>query len=392
MALGSRRERHENDRGRPLGEGRGPGHHPRRGDRTATARLASRGDGRGGDRGRSALRRRPRLGSRPSPRTRASATPTALIAALALAPAALPRRWPVAPWRDRRRRGGGPAERGRPAPHAALVSALPRGEPQRRRVDRAPRPGRAHALPGGPRRQLAQRAAVPPGTRATSAALDRGPVAGDDRPRGGAARWAARRRAGRSWARRAASSPPASRCWRSASCAARTSPAPTTTPPAPRRWSQLATEVAARAARVDPARRADHRLARRRACSAPARSSTATRRPAGCSSTSTAWAHRRRCATCPPRAMLLQVARRSAAARARRARCARERPELGLEPLDAPIGLTYDSTAVLARGGRAMTLVAGDGGRIPNYHQPERHRREPRPRRRSGGRSPSAAS
>ena len=47
-----------------------------------------------------------------------------------------------------------------------------------------------------------------------------------------------------------------------------------------------------------------------------------------------------------------------------------ERPELGLEPADAPIGLTYDATAVLARGGRALTLVRGDGGRIPNYHQP----------------------
>jgi hypothetical protein len=47
-----------------------------------------------------------------------------------------------------------------------------------------------------------------------------------------------------------------------------------------------------------------------------------------------------------------------------------ERPDLGLEPADAPIGLTYDSTPVLARGGRALTLVAGDGGRIPNYHQP----------------------
>jgi hypothetical protein len=47
-----------------------------------------------------------------------------------------------------------------------------------------------------------------------------------------------------------------------------------------------------------------------------------------------------------------------------------ERPELGLEPLDAPTGLTYDATAVLARGGRALTLVAGDGGRIPNYHRP----------------------
>jgi hypothetical protein len=46
------------------------------------------------------------------------------------------------------------------------------------------------------------------------------------------------------------------------------------------------------------------------------------------------------------------------------------RPELGLEPAQGPIGLTYDATAVLARGGRALTLVAGDEGRIPNYHQP----------------------
>jgi hypothetical protein len=47
-----------------------------------------------------------------------------------------------------------------------------------------------------------------------------------------------------------------------------------------------------------------------------------------------------------------------------------ERPELGLEPVDAPTGLTYDATAVLARGGRGLTLVAADGGRIPNYHRP----------------------
>ncbi len=47
-----------------------------------------------------------------------------------------------------------------------------------------------------------------------------------------------------------------------------------------------------------------------------------------------------------------------------------ERPELALEPVDQPLGLTYDATAVLARGGRALTLVAGDHGRIPNYHQP----------------------
>jgi hypothetical protein len=44
--------------------------------------------------------------------------------------------------------------------------------------------------------------------------------------------------------------------------------------------------------------------------------------------------------------------------------------ELGLEPVDAPTGLTYDATAVLARGGRALTLVSADGGRIPNYHRP----------------------
>ena len=52
------------------------------------------------------------------------------------------------------------------------------------------------------------------------------------------------------------------------------------------------------------------------------------------------------------------------------ARIERERPELGLREADAPIGLTYDATAVLAAGGRALTLAAGDRGRIPNYHQP----------------------
>jgi Peptidase family M28 len=49
---------------------------------------------------------------------------------------------------------------------------------------------------------------------------------------------------------------------------------------------------------------------------------------------------------------------------------AQARPELGLEPADGPIGLTYDATAALARGGRALSFVAGDRGRIPNYHQP----------------------
>jgi Zn-dependent M28 family amino/carboxypeptidase len=46
------------------------------------------------------------------------------------------------------------------------------------------------------------------------------------------------------------------------------------------------------------------------------------------------------------------------------------RPELGLESADGPIGLTYDTSPVLAAGGRAMTFVNGDGGLIPNYHQP----------------------
>lgn len=51
-------------------------------------------------------------------------------------------------------------------------------------------------------------------------------------------------------------------------------------------------------------------------------------------------------------------------------RLARDDPRLGLEAVDGPIGLTYDTTAVLAAGGRAITFVAGDDGRIPNYHRP----------------------
>lgn len=51
-------------------------------------------------------------------------------------------------------------------------------------------------------------------------------------------------------------------------------------------------------------------------------------------------------------------------------RLSADRRELRLQPAEGPIGLTYDATAVLARGGRALTLVAGDRGRIPNYHQP----------------------
>jgi peptidase M28-like protein len=52
------------------------------------------------------------------------------------------------------------------------------------------------------------------------------------------------------------------------------------------------------------------------------------------------------------------------------ARIAAARPELGLAPSDAPIGLTYDVSPVLARGGRGITFVAGDNGVIPNYHWP----------------------
>ena len=51
-------------------------------------------------------------------------------------------------------------------------------------------------------------------------------------------------------------------------------------------------------------------------------------------------------------------------------RVAAARPELGIEPAQGPIGLTYDASPVLARGGRAITFVAGDGGVIPNYHWP----------------------
>jgi hypothetical protein len=64
--------------------------------------------------------------------------------------------------------------------------------------------------------------------------------------------------------------------------------------------------------------------------------------------------------TWPADPALVAVARRIAA----------EHADLGLEPADRPIGLTYDATPVLARGGRALTFVAGDDGRIPNYHHP----------------------
>ena len=46
---------------------------------------------------------------------------------------------------------------------------------------------------------------------------------------------------------------------------------------------------------------------------------------------------------------------------------ARRRPELGLARAERLVGLTYDATQVLARGGRALTLSAQDDT-IPNYH------------------------
>jgi hypothetical protein len=52
------------------------------------------------------------------------------------------------------------------------------------------------------------------------------------------------------------------------------------------------------------------------------------------------------------------------------ARISSARPELGLARSDRQIGLTYDATPVLARGGRALTLVAARDGVIPNYHWP----------------------
>jgi len=45
------------------------------------------------------------------------------------------------------------------------------------------------------------------------------------------------------------------------------------------------------------------------------------------------------------------------------------RPELGLEGTSHNAGLTYDTTPVLARGGRAITFSTQDAT-IPNYHSP----------------------
>jgi hypothetical protein len=49
---------------------------------------------------------------------------------------------------------------------------------------------------------------------------------------------------------------------------------------------------------------------------------------------------------------------------------AERRPELGLARQEVPAGLTYDTTPVLARGGRALTISAQDRT-IPYLHTPE---------------------
>ncbi len=50
-------------------------------------------------------------------------------------------------------------------------------------------------------------------------------------------------------------------------------------------------------------------------------------------------------------------------------RVADAEPALRLLPEDSPAGLTYDSSPILARGGRALTLSVQDGS-IPNLHWP----------------------
>jgi hypothetical protein len=45
------------------------------------------------------------------------------------------------------------------------------------------------------------------------------------------------------------------------------------------------------------------------------------------------------------------------------------RPDLRMSPEDSPAGLTYDSSPVLAAGGRALTISVQDGF-LPNLHWP----------------------
>lgn len=51
----------------------------------------------------------------------------------------------------------------------------------------------------------------------------------------------------------------------------------------------------------------------------------------------------------------------------------REEPALAAAPLEHGSGLPYDSTAVLARGGRAISIVNQGEGAIPDYHWPSDH-------------------
>jgi hypothetical protein len=70
-----------------------------------------------------------------------------------------------------------------------------------------------------------------------------------------------------------------------------------------------------------------------------------------------------------PREGLLRTVAADPGLLAAAAGVAARRPALGLEPAERLVGLTYDATPVLARGGRAITLSAQDDS-IPNYHQP----------------------
>jgi acetylornithine deacetylase/succinyl-diaminopimelate desuccinylase-like protein len=51
-------------------------------------------------------------------------------------------------------------------------------------------------------------------------------------------------------------------------------------------------------------------------------------------------------------------------------RLAQRRPDLGLVPARTTPGLPTDATPMRARGWEAVTLLAQDGNRIPNYHWP----------------------
>ena len=182
------------------------------------------------------------------------AYPYGAIAALALVPAAAAEPVAGAAGRDRRRRRRAAGRRGRASPHTASPTRSRRAEPQRGRLDRTARRAGSDAVPRRARRHLAQRPALPPGAGSPpAAACSRAPSLAAHRPRRRAADRGPPRRGRRAARGRCAPcSPRASRCSPSESCAAWTSPAPTTTPPArrpsssspsrspPRRSSRLA--------------------------------------------------------------------------------------------------------------------------------------------------------